>query len=143
MWGMKPFESLTKPELHQLADRLVVGDPEAIEYCIAFIESDTFGLWHGRARAMMARRLKHCELTDRQRNRLIRAILQRLTSGQFSEQFKDQLQLVLYLDPSKAFEAARQLQSDSLSHLRRYATWILLHEAGPSSADPPNSKPSD
>src|SRR4051794_8439284 len=85
------FESLSKAQLHDLADRLLVGDVDAVEQCVRFVEAETLGHWHGRARAMMARRLKHYSLTPQQQGRLVDAILERLASGRFSEQFKDQL----------------------------------------------------
>lgn len=79
------FESLGKGELIALCDRLLTDDSDAVEECIAFIEAETMGLWHGRARAMMARRLKHCRLSQPQRTRAVRAILDRLVSGRFSD----------------------------------------------------------
>src|SRR4028118_1423694 len=44
------FEALHKEDLHQLADRLLLDEAEAIELCVTFIEADTPGNWHGRAR---------------------------------------------------------------------------------------------
>ena len=122
------FEFLDKLELHALCDRLLAGDSDAIEECVAFIEAETMGVWHGRARAMMARRLKHCPLSQPQRRRVVRAILDRLVSGRFSEQFKDQLRFVLHVAPEKAFTVARSCQGAAADHIRRYATWILSHK---------------
>ena len=122
------FQSLDKGELHALCDRLLTGDSDAIEECIAFIEVETLGLWHGRARAMMARRLKHCRLSQPQCTRVVRAILDRFVGGRFSEQFKDQLRLVLHLAPERAFTVARGCSGAAAEHVRRYATWILSHE---------------
>ena len=122
------FESTDKRELHALCDRLLAGDSDAVEECIAFIEAETMGLWHGRARAMMARRLKHCRLSQPQRTRVVRAILDRLVSGRFSEQFKDQLRFVLHAAPEQAFTVARRCQGAAAAHVRHYATWILSHE---------------
>ena len=122
------FESLDKAELIALCDLLLTDDSEAVEECIAFIEAETMGLWHGRARAMMARRLKHCRLSQPQRTRVVRVILERLVSSRFSEQFKDQLRFVLHVAPERAFSVARSCQGASAEHVRRYATWILSHE---------------
>jgi hypothetical protein len=58
------FESLDKAQLHALCDRLLTDDSDAVEECVAFIEAETLGRWHGRARAMMARRFKHCRLSQ-------------------------------------------------------------------------------
>ncbi|MBI3879215.1 MAG: hypothetical protein HY301_04025 [Verrucomicrobia bacterium] len=122
------FESLDKVELRALCDRLLTDDSNAIEECIAFIEAESRGVWHGRARAMMARRLKHCRLSQPQRTRVVRAILNRFVGGHFSEQFKDQLRLALRLAPERAFTVARSCQGAAAGHIRRYATWILSHE---------------
>ncbi len=122
------FNLLGKADLRALADRLLKGDTGAVEQCIAFIEAETLGPWHGRARAMMSRRLKHCRISEGQRQRVMRAILHRLVTGRFSEQFKDQLRLVLDLDASRAFAAARSCQGAGPEHIRRYAVWILVHE---------------
>jgi uncharacterized protein YgbK (DUF1537 family) len=122
------FELAAKGELIALCDRLLTEDSDAVEECIAFIEAETMGVWHGRARAMMARRLKHCRLSQPQRTSAVRAILDRLVSGRFSEQFKDQLRFVLHVSPERAFAVARSCQGAATEHVRRYATWILSHE---------------
>ena len=77
---------------------------------------------------MMSRRLKHCHLTAGQRGRLIRAIVRRLVSGRFSEQFKDQLRLALHLDAAHVYSVARSCAHISAEHVRRYADWLLLHQ---------------
>jgi hypothetical protein len=123
------FESFDKIELHALADGLHSSDPDAVEWCITFMEAETSGVWHGRARAMMARRLKHCQLSAKQRSRVVRAVLDRLASGRFSEQFKDQLRLVLQLRPTAAYKVARECQAGAPPHVRRYCAWVLSHEA--------------
>jgi hypothetical protein len=125
--SLSAIESLSKAQLHRLADQLLVADADAIEQCVGFVEAETFGNWHGRARAMMARRLKHCPLTSQQQARLVEAILRRFASGSFSEQFKDQLRLVLQLDPIQAFTVARRCEFAPKDHVRRYAAWLLAH----------------
>lgn len=122
------FAGLYKEDLHQLADRLLGDEATAIELCVAFLEADTSGNWHGRARAKMARRLKHCTLSPQQQSRLIAAILGRLISGGFSEQFKDQIRLVLHLDAAQMFAIARTCLDHPKDYVRRYAAWILAHE---------------
>ena len=119
------LQALNKADLHALADRLLVCDDEALQQCIEFFESESLGVWHGRARAMMARRFKHCSLTRAQATRLIGVILERFVQGRFSEQFKDQLRLALHLDADKVVAAARGCKSARLEHVRRYAEWIL------------------
>jgi hypothetical protein len=122
------FASFTKEELRELADRLAENDLIAVEWCVTFIEAETFGVWHGRARAMMARRLKHCNLSRAQKSRLEDVILRRLVDGRFSEQFKDQLRLAMQIDPRATFGAARKCREAPAAHVRRYASWVLKHE---------------
>lgn len=122
------FELLDKLELRVLCDGLLADDSDVVERCVAFFEVETTGLWHGRARAMMARRFKHCRLSNHQHGRVVQAILGRLESGRFFEQFKDQLRFVLHVEPQSAFTVARSLQRATAEHVRRYATWILSHE---------------
>jgi hypothetical protein len=62
---IESFESLTKADLHRMADQLLKDDAAGIESCVSFFEATTQGLWHNRARAMMARRFKHCGLPMR------------------------------------------------------------------------------
>ncbi|HEV7866310.1 MAG TPA: hypothetical protein VGO90_01410 [Chthoniobacteraceae bacterium] len=127
---MKPDEnrSLHKSDLHQLADQLLLDDRKGIEECIQFFEANTKGNWHGRARAMMARRFKHCSLDPNQRLRLVRSVIERFLAGDISEQFRDQLRLALHLDPSRLYRAALARRADSRPYVRRFADWILAHE---------------
>ena len=120
-----PFESRSKYDLCALCDRLLANDPDAVEECVAFLEAETVRMWHGRARAVMARRLKHRPLSESQQERVARAVLGRLVRGRFSEGFKDQLRLVLRLDPERAFAVARGVPASTPEHARRYAAWVL------------------
>lgn len=123
------FDSCTKRELMRLADRLLEADFLAIEWCVAFIEAESYGLWHGRARAKMSRRLKHVSLSKQQRSRLVQAILNRLVTGRFSEQFKDQLQLALQFNPKLSRTIALECQNSEKDYIRRYAEWALTRKA--------------
>ena len=121
--------SLSKAELRLLADGLFLDETaDAIERCIAFVRAETKGVWHGRARAMMARRLKHCTLSPDQRSELVSCIIGRLESGEFSEQFKDQLRLALHLDRQSALLACRRALASPKDHVRRYAAWAVAAE---------------
>lgn len=124
----RSFDDLTKDQLHELADRLLHHDHKAIAESVAFLEVETRGVWHGRARAMLARRLKHCPLSQEQQARLVETITWRLITGNFSEQFKDQLRLVLHLDRRAALATARICATHRKAYVRRYAQWILAHE---------------
>lgn len=122
------FSFLTREELHALADELRTCEPFPIQRCVDFILAETKGLWHGRARALMCRRLKHCALGRTHRTALVECITRRLASGRFSEQFKDQLKLALHLDPERTLAVCRDCLEGAKLHVRRYAQWaIALH----------------
>jgi hypothetical protein len=122
------FENMTKLEVRSLADELPSGSVDAIERTVRFVCAETQGLWHGRGRAMMCRRLKHLELPRAHRDRLIGVILERLLGGHFSEQFKDQLRLALHIDAAKTLAAARGAAVSGRPHIRRYALWLLSQD---------------
>lgn len=107
--------SLSKHELHALIDALPAGDPRTLAQCIDFVTAETLGFWHGRARAKMCRRLKHVHLSRDQRDRLVRCIADRLASGRFSEQFRDQLRLAMLLDPVHMAQVAERSAQSQVS----------------------------
>ena len=115
----------TKSDLLTLANGLLSSDTESIRQCIEFVEFDSEGIWHGRARAMMCRRFKHVELSIADSERLVVAVLNRFKSGQFSEQFRDMLKLALTLDRDSTVSLARILAVDSRDYVRYHAEWIL------------------
>jgi hypothetical protein len=69
-----------KSRLHAVADGLHRGDPACLGFAVRFMELETRGMWHGRARAMFARRLKHCVVGEQDRERVARAVRGRLAS---------------------------------------------------------------
>ena len=121
-------EKLSKPELQSLADGLVLEEPLALERCVTFVIAETEGNWHGRARAMMCRRLKHAALSEAQSARLVACICERLEKGVFAEQFKDQLRLAMHLSAPRLFSVSRSCVASPLAHVSRYALWVLSHE---------------
>lgn len=134
------FGLLSKQELRALADRLLVQDALALDACIAFVLADTRGLWHGRARAMICRRLKHCPLGRSQRTQLLSGILERLQTGAFSEQFKDQLRLARHLDRPRTLAAGERALASSRPYVQRYAQWTVA-VCQPPSLPPSRTRP--
>ncbi len=123
------FASLSKVQVRALADALPGGQADVIETCVQFVcaETGSGSVWHGRGRAMLCRRLKHVRLTQNQRDRLVACILERLSGGQFSEQFRDQLRLALHLDRGESFAVAQRALKAAKPHTVRYARWVLSH----------------
>jgi hypothetical protein len=125
----------SKLALHALADELLGDDATAVERCLAFFAAETRGLWHNRARAMIARRLKHCRLTSGQAALILDVVLGRLEAGNFSEQFKDQLRLAAMLDRQRVLVSARACLTSPREYVRRYGRWAL-DRFGPSESPP-------
>jgi len=126
--GNSCFESLTKFQLMKLCDEVKSGNREALDRAICFFVVETQGLWHGRARAKLTRRLKHIALPDAQVRRIVDVVVQRFVAGRFSEQFKDQLRLCLHLAPEHVLVAARGCHNTKLPHVKRYSDWLLAHD---------------
>ena len=118
------LEAYPKAALERLIDDLAAGRPGALEECLAFFAASTRGHWHNRARAKIARRLKHHDLTDGTRRRLVAVIERRLVGGDFTEQFKDQLHLLQHLDPTAAAAAASVASGSAQPHVRKYGEWL-------------------
>ncbi len=116
---------LSKVALLSLADELLEDEPHSTATCIAFVLAETRGIWHGRARAMLCRRLKHCALGRAHRMALLACVLDRLSTGAFSEQFKDQLRLAMQLDRARVIEACHCCLASPKRHVQRYAEWVL------------------
>jgi hypothetical protein len=117
------FSTVKKRKLYALADRLKEQESEVIDCCVDFVVAESKGNGHGRVRALMSRRLKHCALSCVSQTKLLGCILQRLQSGEFSEQFKDQLRLAMHLDLKQTSAACVRAASSELAHVRRYAAW--------------------
>ena len=78
--------------------------------------------------ALLARRFKHCQLGRTHRDQLVACIARRLTEGNFSEQFKDQLRLALLLDRQAILAAAAAAGcAHRRAYVRQYALWVLAH----------------
>ncbi len=122
---MSSFQSWGYRELQHLADDLLLEVPGAVEQSVVFFEAETRGYWHNRGRALLARRFKYVRLTPTQQERLLQAILRRLATGTFTEQFKDQLRLARHLDRDRLVAIARTCASSPRDYVRRYAGWVL------------------
>ena len=122
---MYPY--LSKYEWLAMADELLRHQaPEVVDLCVRFFLAESRGVSDGRIRALLARRFKHCQLGRTHRDQLVACIARRLTEGNFSEQFKDQLRLALLLD-RQAILAAAAGCAHRRAYVRQYALWVLAH----------------
>lgn len=115
-------------DLKKLADKLIERNPSAVDLCIEFVLEESKGSGHNRARALICRRLKHCQLNEEQRSRLVFCIINRLELGLFYSDFKDQLHLALNLDLPLTLEACKRAKTNSKEYIRNCAEWALSRQ---------------
>lgn len=128
---MKPSRELVvnfdKHQLIALIDAMSSADEFAKEKLLTFFELQSKGMWHNRARAKIARRLKHLSLTPKERCRCVDAVGRRLLTGEISEQFKDQLKMAIELDIDRIAEFADKGSISDTPHIVRFSKWVLAH----------------
>lgn len=115
----------TKRFLAELIEQFREGDEDATRYCLEFFHRESKGIWHGRARAKIARNLQPHRTSSSDSEKLLTTVLGRLSTGNFSEQFKDQLDLALRISPARTLDAANRGLSSSKDHVRRYCKWTI------------------
>ncbi|MEJ7594631.1 MAG: hypothetical protein WKF77_24125 [Planctomycetaceae bacterium] len=121
----KSPESYRHAELNELIERVKVCDADAIEEAVVFTAKESFGLWHGRARAKICRNLKSRTIPRGFQDLLVQAICNRLLAGDFSEQFKDQLAMAIRFRPLEMAQCAKQACESPKDYVQRYGQWVL------------------
>lgn len=127
---------LTKSELHTLIEDVKRGDPDATNRATIFVASESFGMWHNRARAKLCRYFKNHPPSDAECNRMVDVIANRLFDGRFSEQFTDQLSMAIRFAPDRLAEAASVAARSEKVYIRRYSDWVrnALNSSGTTQA---------
>lgn len=121
---MSLFEHLVKSDLQALIEKLKSGDPLAITPAVNFFVRESRGIWHGRARAKICRYLKNAPLAEEIKELLTTTVVRRLTTGNFSEQFKDQLSMAIRFRPEQLNDVAIGLLDSDKDYVKRYASWV-------------------
>ena len=117
-------ELYPKSALERVIEGLAQCTPEAVEEAVAFFILETRGYWHNRARAKIARRLKHCSVCESHSRPVIQCIVRRLVEGDFTEQFRDQLGLLVQLDRQAARTAGAEAVKSEHPHVARLGHWL-------------------
>jgi len=99
--------------------------PKNIDLAIVFLIENSLGFGHNRARAHIARKLKHFPVTEDQRIKIVSAVLEKLEKGRIDEQFTDQLRLAFNLSPEVVRDKAKELSLSPKDHVRKYANKVL------------------
>jgi len=120
----------TREALRAIADAMLLGDDVAKKAALGFFTQESTGLWHNRARALIARRLKHVTLAPEEKAALVATVNRRLSTGSFSEQFGDQLKMAIALDPASVEQCALECMISTKAHVVRYAKRVLRATQG-------------
>lgn len=118
------IRSLTKQELHSLVDEVQRGENDSISRAVTFVISESFGVWHNRARAKLCRYFKNHPPSNDQCQQMVDAIVARLIEGRFYEQFKDQLSMAVRLDRDQLARAQIVAARSKKEYVRRYSDWL-------------------
>ncbi len=121
----KPPESYRRAELQELIEQIKANDADAIEEAVMFAAKDSVGLWHGRARAKICRNLKNRTIPRHLQDVLVQAVFNRLLTGAFSEQFKDQLAMAIRFRPLDMARYATLACESQKDYVQRYGHWVL------------------
>ncbi len=88
-----------KRSMYRVADGVKAGDRACVELAIRYIELHHIGSYSGYIRALLARRLKHVELTEDQKRRLIHHFEQIVANRDYRQEFRDYKKLWRRIDP--------------------------------------------
>ena len=121
----KWIQDLTKGDLHSLISDTTGGDEAAVSRSVEFFIHESFGLWHNRARSKLCRGFKKRPPSLRYCQLMVDTICTRLLSGQFYEQFWEQLSMAIRFDRERMAEAAADALQSDREYIRRYARRIL------------------
>lgn len=136
-----PYEA----DLRSWRRRVELALDSDTEIVVSFVCDQSIGFGHNHARALLCRKLKHVEISKSTVSRLARVIGNRLISGDFSEQFFDQLRLIARKDRSTLLHfCQRALAESQKSYVIELANRALLipqlHVAAKKSRHAPRKK---
>ena len=113
--------------IESISEGLKTGDKDFVELAIQFFEDDQIFHQSGRKKAKIARRLKHCNLTSIQKNRILDSLERRFLSGSFSDQYKDHLRLGMKLSPERMVEMALEGKKSKKQYIAKLSDWIITN----------------
>ena len=118
------IRSLTKAKLNELISEVKCNDPDATLKAVAFVNAESFGIWHNRARAKLCRHFKNHPPSADDRDHMVVTIANRLLEGRFYEQFKDQLSMAIRFSPDRLGHVAAIAANSDRDYIRRYGYWV-------------------
>lgn len=110
--------------LYRIADGMLAGDAACVELAVRFIELRHIGSYSGFIRAKLSRRLKHCSLSAKQRERLHAHFSGLVMRGDRCDEFRNYLGLWRRLiSPSELLDLAARLKAEANGDAR--AKWLV------------------
>jgi len=122
---LKPAESYAKAELNDMIERVKRGDRSLVYELVVFTLAESWGIWHGRARAKICRYLRNHPPDATLQSKLVDTVCTRLETGRFSQQFRDQLRMAIRFSADRMRLLADSLLSSEKMYIRRSAAWVL------------------
>lgn len=108
--------------LHHIYQRLSQCCSRAVKIAVDYMTTKTRGFKHNRYRAKFSRKLKHCQLSQAQREAITDTILSRLQEGDIDEQFEEQLRFAKWLDTERMVAIALEIIDN-----QRQADYIIKY----------------
>ena len=124
-YAPRHIRDITAVQLHDLIDETKSGSTDAIRQSVEFVIAESFGYWHNRARAKLCRHFKNHRPKPAQCDRMVTAIIGRLISGNFYEQFRDQLSMAIRFDSKRMKDSAAIAIESDREYIRRYGNRVL------------------
>ena len=121
------FDDFKALYLQHIYQRVIERCPKAINVAAQHMSTTTKGFGHNRYRSKFARQLKHCKLSEQQRQDIVNTILNRLQLGDIDEQFAEQLRFAKWLDEERTVTIANEVLQDTNepNYVSRYAKKVL------------------
>jgi len=111
--------------LYRIADGVRARDAACVELAVDYIELRFIGSYSGYIRSLLARRLKHVELTEQQRYRLSAHFLHLLKSGDRCHEFRDYLGLWSRVALPEHLTELREFTAELEGEAGQFARWVL------------------
>jgi hypothetical protein len=101
------------------------GDPACIELSVEYIEDNVMGSYTGYIRERLARSLRHAELSNSQRTRLINVFLSQLARGYLHQEFREYSRLFKSLGIDDHRSNIGHALTSEQAYIRRAAERLL------------------
>lgn len=119
------YDRLAFPGGLQKATALLAkNDPAIIETGVSFLEADPWFFRSGYIKADLLQRFRRAPLTEDQKTRLQKVIMDRIY-GEDRREFKYYCRIARFISNPNFEQAVTELESSPVEHVSRHARWVL------------------